>query len=111
MKIDIAFPIEDKVAAMIRSVLATQIAWAKAHLVDRSALASARAEGDVVQAHCVIQDAFETDVRELVALLRSERKAAASPVADYLASDDRAARLAVRTTMPTVDVGRPEVIL
>jgi L-rhamnose isomerase/sugar isomerase len=91
-KIDIAFTIEDKVAAMVRSVVATQTAWAKALLVDRAALAAARAEGDVVAAHCVLQDAFETDVRDTLADFRRERDAADRPVEDYLASDERVAR-------------------
>jgi L-rhamnose isomerase/sugar isomerase len=91
-KIDIAFPIEDKVAAMIRSVVATQTAWAKALLVDREALGAARAAGDVVGAHCVLQDAFETDVRDALAEYRHERGAAERPVEEYLAGDERAAR-------------------
>jgi L-rhamnose isomerase/sugar isomerase len=95
-KIDIAFNIEDKVAAMIRSVVATQTAYAKAWLVDRDALARARAEGDVVGAHQVIQDAFETDVRSLLAALRAEQGAAGEPVGDYLASDEREVRQRAR---------------
>jgi L-rhamnose isomerase/sugar isomerase len=99
-KIDIAFPIEDKVAAMLRSVVATQTAWAKALLVDRVALTAARAEGDVIRAHCVLQDAFETDVRGALAELRRERGGVERPVEDYLESDDRAARVAERATSP-----------
>ena len=91
-KIDIAFNVEDKIAAMIRSVVATQSSFAKAWLVDRERLARARADGDVVGAHCVLQDAFETDVRPLLASLREEAGAPAEPVTAYLASDDRAQR-------------------
>ena len=91
-KIDIAFNVEDKIAAMIRSVVATQSSFAKAWLVDRERLAGARADGDVVGAHCVLQDAFETDVRPLLASLREEAGAPADPVTAYLASDDRAQR-------------------
>jgi L-rhamnose isomerase/sugar isomerase len=91
-KIDIAFNVEDKVAAMIRSVVATQAAFAKAWLVDAEALAAAREAGDVVGAHCVLQDAFETDVRPLLAELRAERGAPADPVAAYLAGEERAER-------------------
>jgi L-rhamnose isomerase / sugar isomerase len=95
-KIDIAFPIEDKVSAMLRSVIATQTAYAKALLVDHQALASARDEGDVVTAHTILQDAFETDVRPLLSALRSERGASVDPISDYLAGSDREARLASR---------------
>jgi L-rhamnose isomerase/sugar isomerase len=92
-KIDIAFNIEDKVAAMIRSVVATQTAFAKAWLVDRQQLDQARADGDVVGAHNVLQDAFETDVRPLLASVREEAGAQADdPVSAYLGSGDRIAR-------------------
>lgn len=104
-KIDIAFAVEDKVAAMIQSILATQTAWAKAWLVDRAELAAARAAGDVVGAHRILQDAYETDVRPLLADLRGERGAAAAPVTDYLASEERAERIGTREQMPTADVG------
>lgn len=104
-KIDIAFPIEDKVAAMMRSVIATQTAWAKALVVDRAALAEARADGDVVGAHCVLQDAFETDVRGALAELRHERGAPEQPVQSYLAGDERVARRADRTSVPAVKAG------
>jgi L-rhamnose isomerase/sugar isomerase len=96
-KIDIAFNVEDKIAAMIRSVVATQSAYAKAWLVDRERLATARADGDVVGAHEVLQSAFETDVRPLLAELRAQAGAASDPVRDYLASDARAARSTTRT--------------
>ena len=91
-KIDIAFNVEDKIAAMIRSVVATQSAFAKAWLVDRDRLEQARAAGDVVGAHNVLQDAFETDVRGTLAEFRRERDAAERPVEDYLAGEERAAR-------------------
>jgi L-rhamnose isomerase/sugar isomerase len=91
-KIDIAFNIEDKIAAMIRSVMATQTAYAKAWLVDRDRLAQARADGDVVAAHNILQAAFETDVRPLLAALRRDVGAATDPVSDYLVSDARASR-------------------
>jgi L-rhamnose isomerase/sugar isomerase len=92
-KIDIAFNVEDKIAAMIRSVVATQSVFAKAWLVDRERLEEARSAGDVVGAHNVLQDAFETDVRPLLAALRDEAGAPREdPVTAYLASDERAAR-------------------
>ena len=103
-KIDIAFPIEDKIAAMLRSVIATQTAYAKALLLDRDALADARAAGDVVTAHCIAQDAFETDVRPILAELRRERAAPAQPIEEYLASSDRAARITERRAAPRVEV-------
>jgi L-rhamnose isomerase len=40
----------------------------------------------------VLQDAFETDVRDALAEYRGERGAAERPVEEYLAGDERAAR-------------------
>jgi L-rhamnose isomerase/sugar isomerase len=96
-KIDIAFNIEDKIGAMIRSVVATQSLFAKAWLVDRVGLAKARADGDVVGAHAILQDAFETDVRPLLASLREAAGVSGEdPVTSYLASEDRRQRRSSR---------------
>ena len=48
---------------MIQSVMNIQTAFAKALLVDAERLAEAQAAGDVLAAHRVFMDAFETDVR------------------------------------------------
>jgi L-rhamnose isomerase/sugar isomerase len=109
-KIDIAFNVEDKMAAMIRSVVATQSAFAKAWLVDYDALAAARTAGDVVGAHCVLQDAFETDVRGLLASVRRAAGAPEDPVADYLEGDERRSRAGRQRPDPGAEimtVGRP----
>ena len=55
--------IEDKIPGQIRSVLNVEQALAKALLVDTAALAAAEQAGDVLGAHGVLMDAFETDVR------------------------------------------------
>jgi L-rhamnose isomerase/sugar isomerase len=68
------------------SVMRCQAAYARALLVDRAALKAAQEAGDVVTAHRVLFDAFETDVRPLVARLREERGASADPLAAYDAS-------------------------
>ena len=54
----------------IRSVMNVQEATAKALLVDRDALAAAQAAGDVLGANAVLMDAYNTDVRPLLAELR-----------------------------------------
>ena len=59
--------IEPKIPAMIRSVLNVQEATAKALLVDRDALAAAQDGGDVLGANAVLMDAYNTDVRPLLA--------------------------------------------
>ncbi|MEV8344212.1 L-rhamnose isomerase [Streptomyces niveus] len=78
--------IEEKVPAVIRSVMNVQEATAKALLVDADALATAQREGDVLAANAALMDAYNTDVRPLVAEVRTELGADADPVAAYHAS-------------------------
>ena len=62
--------VEDKFPGEIRSVMNVQEATAKALLVDRDALFAAQAAGDVLTANAVLMDAYNTDVRPLLAELR-----------------------------------------
>ena len=62
--------IEAKIPAVIRSVMNVQEATAKALLVDADALAAAQRDGDVLGANAVLMDAYNTDVRPLLAELR-----------------------------------------
>ncbi|MFI1561913.1 L-rhamnose isomerase [Streptomyces sp. NPDC020490] len=75
--------IEAKIPAIIRSVMNVQEATAKALLVDREALAAAQREGDVLGANAVLMDAYNTDVRPLLAELREEMGLDADPMAAY----------------------------
>jgi L-rhamnose isomerase/sugar isomerase len=93
LTIDQAHNVEPKLEAMVLSIVNLQDAYAKALLVDRVALASAQAEGDVLGGHSVLLDAYRTDVRPLCAQLRTARGAAADPVAALRASE-YAARIA-----------------
>ncbi|WP_406357532.1 L-rhamnose isomerase [Streptomyces sp. NBC_00658] len=78
--------IEAKIPAIIRSVMNVQEATAKALLVDRSALAEAQRAGDVLAANAVLMDAYNTDVRPLLASLREELGLDPDPVAAYARS-------------------------
>ncbi|MFE9450897.1 L-rhamnose isomerase [Streptomyces sp. NPDC006739] len=78
--------IEAKIPAIIRSVMNVQEATAKALLVDRSALAVAQRSGDVLAANAVLMDAYNTDVRPLLAEVREEMGLDADPVAAYARS-------------------------
>ncbi|WP_371542844.1 L-rhamnose isomerase [Streptomyces sp. NBC_00554] len=78
--------IEAKIPAIIRSVMNVQEATAKALLVDRSALAEAQRSGDVLAANAVLMDAYNTDVRPLLASLREELGLDPDPVAAYARS-------------------------
>src|SRR6476660_4529726 len=59
--------IEEKIPGQIRSVMNVQAATAKALLVDQDALQAAQQAGDILGAHGVLMDAYETDVRGILA--------------------------------------------
>jgi L-rhamnose isomerase/sugar isomerase len=88
--------IEPKVPAMIRSVMNLQETMAKALLVDREALLAAQAAGDVLEANRLLADAFATDVRPLLAELRTARGLPADPYRAYLDSGEAQARETAR---------------
>jgi L-rhamnose isomerase / sugar isomerase len=75
--------IEEKIPGQLRSVLNVEQALAKALLVDTAALAAARADGDVLGAHGVLMDAYETDVRAALADRREARGLPRDPLAAY----------------------------
>jgi L-rhamnose isomerase / sugar isomerase len=75
--------IEPKIPAQIRSVMNVQEATAKALLIDAGALAEAQRAGDVLAANAAMMDAYNTDVRPLLAELREESGLDPDPVAAY----------------------------
>jgi L-rhamnose isomerase/sugar isomerase len=78
--------IEPKIPGQIRSVTNVQESTAKALLVDREALAAAQQAGDVLGANTVLMDAYNTDVRPLLAELRESQGLDADPYAAYARS-------------------------
>jgi L-rhamnose isomerase / sugar isomerase len=78
--------IEPKIPGQLRSVMNVQEATAKALLVDAGALAAAQQAGDVLGANAVLMDAYNTDVRPLLAEVRAEQGLHPDPVAAYAAS-------------------------
>jgi L-rhamnose isomerase/sugar isomerase len=83
--IDQSHNIEGKIDAMVQSVMNIQTAYAKTLLVDEGAVTAAQREGDVLGAHRLLLEAFESDVRPLLARLRGELGVAADPVAAFRA--------------------------
>ncbi|MNW06828.1 hypothetical protein D3C71_2033010 [compost metagenome] len=65
------------------------IAYAQALSVDRHALVLAQEENDVVRSQEILQQAFRTDVRPLVAEARLRAGAALSPLTMYRESQVR----------------------
>jgi L-rhamnose isomerase/sugar isomerase len=84
--IDQSHNIEPKIEAMIQSVLNVQTAYAKAQLVDRPALREAQEAGDVLGAYRVLQRAYETDVRPLLAEVRSRQGLDTDPIRAFRSS-------------------------
>jgi L-rhamnose isomerase/sugar isomerase len=78
--------IEEKIPGQIISVLNVEQALAKALQVDQAALAAAQREGDVLGAHQVLMDAYETDVRAALADRREARGLPRDPVKAFQAS-------------------------
>jgi len=78
--------IEPKIPGQIRSVMNVQEATAKALLVDAAALADAQQRGDVLGANAVLMDAYNTDVRPLLAEVRASLGLDVDPLAAYARS-------------------------
>ncbi len=75
--------IEPKIPAQIRSVMNVQEATAKALLVDTDALTTAQHNGDILGAHAALMDAYNTDVRPLLAELRQDMGLHPDPITAY----------------------------
>jgi L-rhamnose isomerase / sugar isomerase len=75
--------IEPKIPGQIRSVMNVQEATAKALLVDHAALTDAQRVGDVLGANAILMDAYNTDVRPLLAELRADMGLDPDPIPAY----------------------------
>jgi L-rhamnose isomerase/sugar isomerase len=104
--IDQSHNIEPKIEAMIQSILHIQLAYAKALLVNRQALAQAQEAGDVLGAYRVLRDAFETDVRPLLAEARIQQGLDPDPIAAFRQSG-YAERVAQERATVAVSSGYP----
>lgn len=78
--IDASHNLKDPLVDLLQSVEAIMIAYAQALLVDRSALKEAQRNNDIVGAQNILQDAFRTDVRPIVAEARLRGGAALNPL-------------------------------
>jgi L-rhamnose isomerase/sugar isomerase len=79
--IDASHNIKDPIEDLLQSVEAIKIAYAQALLVDQSALKQAQQNNDVVQTQEILQSAYRTDVRPLVAQARLLAGGALQPLA------------------------------
>ena len=81
--IDASHNVKDPLEDLLQSVEAIMISYAQALLIDHKALDLSRMENDVVQAQEILQNAFRTDVRPLVAEARLRAGAALDHLYDF----------------------------
>ncbi|GAB3882426.1 TIM barrel protein [Spirosoma agri] len=96
--IDASHNVKDPLEDLLQSVEAIQLAYAQALLVDRAALEEARETNDVVRAQEILQEAFRTDVRPLVAEARLRAGGALNPLALFRQLDTRQKLIGERGT-------------
>jgi len=78
--IDASHNVKDPLEDLLQSVEAIMLAYAQALSVDRKALQQAQQENDVARAQEILQQAFRTDLRPLVAEARLRAGAALAPL-------------------------------
>jgi L-rhamnose isomerase/sugar isomerase len=81
--IDASHNVKDPIEDLIQSVEAIKIAYAQALLVDTKALVDAQQNNDVAKAQEILQTAYRTDVRPLIAEARLRAGGALNPIALY----------------------------
>jgi L-rhamnose isomerase / sugar isomerase len=81
--IDASHNLKDPLEDLMQSVEAIKIAYAQALLVDQEKLEEARQKNDVAKAQDILQNAYRTDVRPLVAQARLNAGGARDPIQLY----------------------------
>src|ERR687891_263792 len=94
--VDQSHNLKDPLEDLIQSTEAILLAYAQALVVDRGTLAAAQDDNDPALAQEVLQAAFRTDVRPLVAEARRRNGGALAPLSAYRSLAYREARIAER---------------
>jgi L-rhamnose isomerase / sugar isomerase len=81
--IDASHNVKDPIEDLLQSVQAIKIAYAQALLVDKAALVAAQNNNDVALAQEILQQAYRTDVRPLIAEASLQLGGAIDPVLTY----------------------------
>ena len=81
--IDASHNVKDPIEDLLQSVQAIKIAYAQALLVDKTALVAAQNNNDVALAQEILQQAYRTDVRPLIAEASYSSGGALDPIAAY----------------------------
>jgi L-rhamnose isomerase/sugar isomerase len=94
--IDASHNVKDPLEDLLQSVEAIKIAYAQALLVDHQKLSDAQHHNDVTQAQEILQEAYRTDVRVLLAEARLRIGGALDPIAVFREGNVREALTAAR---------------
>lgn len=94
--IDASHNVKDPLEDLLQSVEAIKIAYAQALSVDTNALKDAQQNNDVVTAQEILQKAFRTDVRALVAEARLQLGASLDPLQLFRKENVRASLIKAR---------------
>lgn len=96
--IDASHNTKDPMEDLLQSLEAIQLAYAQALLIDREALRSAQLNNDVSMAQEILQGAYRTDVRPLLAEARLQQGGALNPIGSYRSLKVRENMVAERGT-------------
>jgi L-rhamnose isomerase/sugar isomerase len=94
--IDASHNVKDPLEDLLQSVEAIKLAYAQSLLVDRKALEKAQTDNDVARAQEILQQAYRTDVRPLVAEARLRTGGALQPLELFRSFDLRGALIKQR---------------
>jgi len=84
--VDQSFVTKSKIEGMIQTIMVIQAAYAKAMLVNRTALRKAQLTNDIVTAEMTLQEAFNTDVEPLLKVVREGMGLDPNPLEAFRAS-------------------------
>lgn len=88
--IDASHNVKDPLEDLLQSVEAIKIAYAQALLVDTAALRAAQVQNDVTTCQEILQTAYRTDVRPMVAEARLQLGGALDPISFFRTNKVRA---------------------
>jgi L-rhamnose isomerase / sugar isomerase len=94
--IDASHNTKDPIEDLLISLENISVAYCKALLVDRKKLQQAQEINDVVAAEQILQNAFQTDVRSIVAEARKQKGNAINPLQFFRDNNCRAQRIEAR---------------
>jgi L-rhamnose isomerase/sugar isomerase len=102
--IDASHNVKDPLEDLLQSVEAIKLAYAQALLIDRDELEAARENNDAVMAQEILQNAYRTDLRPLLAEARLRAGGALDPIRTFRALGVRRQLIGERG-MKTVSTG------